>query len=239
MPEAPDPALKSRAVREMFGSIAGRYDFLNHLLSLNVDRRWRAACVRAIRNRLATGSRDHVVLDVGCGTGDLALALSVLGTVVGCDFSHPMLCVAEQKVRRRKRNSTVLVEADALTLPFPDSCFDVVASAFVLRNLADADRGMREMRRVLRKGGVAAVLDFSMPRVPVIGAAYRVYFHRVLPAIGRFISGVDGPYRYLPESVQVFPEPDELAQRASNAGWTAVESRPLTGGIAFLLLGSR
>jgi demethylmenaquinone methyltransferase/2-methoxy-6-polyprenyl-1,4-benzoquinol methylase len=243
MRDSPDLAAKPRAVREMFSSIAHRYDFLNHFLSLNVDKRWRGACVRAVSRKVGNGTARAGglrILDVGCGTADLALELSALGRVAGCDFSHPMLCLGNRKVARGTRGHAVaLLEGDAMRLPFPDGCFDVVASAFVLRNLADIDGGLAEMRRVLRAGGAVAVLDFGMPRVPVLGPAYRLYFTRVLPAIGRAISGVDGPYRYLPESVETFPEPEELAERAARAGFVKVEHKRLTGGIAFLLLASK
>jgi demethylmenaquinone methyltransferase/2-methoxy-6-polyprenyl-1,4-benzoquinol methylase len=230
-----DPAAKSRAVREMFGAIACRYDFLNHFLSFNVDRHWRNVCVRAVEKR-RQGQRVRV-LDVGCGTADLSLAFARLGAVVGCDFCHPMLRIGAEKTRQTPPGSSVaLLEADALTLPFADSAFDVVATAFVLRNLADIDRGLLEMRRVLGPGGLVAILDFSMPRVPVLGPLYRVYFGRVLPAIGRLVSGVDGPYRYLPDSVKSFPERDELTARVVRAGFSHVDYRNLTGGIAFLLV---
>jgi demethylmenaquinone methyltransferase/2-methoxy-6-polyprenyl-1,4-benzoquinol methylase len=227
---------KSRAVREMFGSIAGRYDFLNHFLSLNTDRSWRRKCVRLAAAR---ASRPVLrILDVGCGTADLSLEFAELGPVVGCDFCHPMLRIGREKAGRSGvKNPVALVEGDALTLPFRDAEFDVVASAFVLRNLADLDGGLREMRRVVRPAGVVAVLDFSLPRVPVLGPVYRFYFSRVLPRLGRLISGVEGPYRYLPDSVRTFPEPDRLAEMMSAAGFPRVEHCPLTGGIAFVLLG--
>jgi demethylmenaquinone methyltransferase / 2-methoxy-6-polyprenyl-1,4-benzoquinol methylase len=226
---------KSRTVREMFGSIAGRYDFLNHFLSANLDRRWRRACVREV------AAKVHIpvpnILDVGCGTADLSISFSKLGPVVGCDFCHPMLRIGAQKIAQNVSDLPIsLVGADALGLPFPDASFDIVVSAFVLRNLADIDRGLREMKRVLRPGGVIGILEFGMPRIPLLGTFYRWYFLRVLPKLGKLISGVDGPYGYLPASVQAFPPVEQLRERVAQAGFTKVESRLLSAGIAILVI---
>jgi demethylmenaquinone methyltransferase/2-methoxy-6-polyprenyl-1,4-benzoquinol methylase len=220
---------QGRAVREMFASIAARYDLLNHLLSGNVDRRWRRVCAAEVRKRIAAGRPR--ILDVGCGTADLALAFAGAGTVVGCDFCHPMLLVGKKKAGRA---AVALAEADALVLPFLDATFDAVVSAFVVRNLADLDAGLVEMARVLRRGAVLGVLDFAMPEAALFGAAYRFYFTRVLPAIGSLVSGVDGPYRYLPESVRAFPRPPVLRDRIAAAGFARAEYRLLTCGIAAL-----
>ncbi len=225
----------ARKVRDMFGAIASRYDFLNHLLSANVDQRWRRTCVRMVSELLTC--RNPRILDIGCGTGDLSLAFSSIGQVVGCDFCQPMLAVGQAKVARsRLVNPVSLLEGDALALPFAGGTFDAVVSAFVLRNLSDAPEALREMRRVSRKGGVLAVLDFSMPKVPVIGMLYRVYFLKILPALGTLVSGVKGAYRYLPNSVQSFPGPEQLAAMIADAGFENVEYRLLSGGIAVLLL---
>jgi demethylmenaquinone methyltransferase/2-methoxy-6-polyprenyl-1,4-benzoquinol methylase len=226
---------KAQDVRAMFGAIARRYDLLNHLLSANIDKRWRHACVREVARRLARA--PLAILDVGCGTADLSLAFSSLGPVVGCDFCHPMLSIGRNKIARRESAHRIfLVEGDALTLPFPDGSFDVVVSAFVLRNLADTQKGLLEMRRILRGGGVLGILDFSMPRVRMFGKLYSFYFHKILPRLGAWISGVDGPYNYLPESVQSFPEPEELKLRIKAAGFEDVEYRSFSGGIAVLML---
>jgi demethylmenaquinone methyltransferase/2-methoxy-6-polyprenyl-1,4-benzoquinol methylase len=220
----------------MFGSIADRYDFLNHFLSANIDRHWRDVCLREIRKRVRVPVPR--VLDIGCGTADLSLCFSRLGPVVGCDFCPPMLEVGIQKVARIAHHHPILLlGADALELPFADASFDVVVSAFVLRNLADMDRGFREMHRVLRPGGVMGVLEFGMPRIPILRTLYRWYFLHVLPGLGRLISGVDGPYGYLPNSVQAFPPADELETQALQTGFVEVASRLLTGGIAILLMG--
>ncbi len=192
----------------MFGAIAGRYDFLNHFLSANIDRRWRGICVREIQKRIPASPPR--ILDVGCGTADLSLAFARLGPVVGCDFCHPMLVIGAQKISKSPHPSIALLGADALRLPFADASFDAVVSAFVLRNLSDMDLGLREMRRVLRPGGVMGFLEFGMPRIPLLGGLYRIYFLRILPKLGKMISGVDGPYGYLPSSVH-----PSLPRRAS------------------------
>lgn len=227
---------RARAVREMFGAIAGRYDFLNHFLSINIDRSWRRACVCEVGG-MVRAARPRI-LDVGCGTADLSLACSVLGPVVGCDFSHPMLRLGLAKVAKAESAHPVsLLEGDALALPFPDASFDAVVSAFVLRNLAHIPRGIDEMRRVLRPAGVLAILDFGLPETPILGRLYRIYFTRILPRLGRLVSGVDGPYKYLPDSVSTFPRPDALRRLVEQAGLEDVEYRLLTAGVAILLLG--
>jgi demethylmenaquinone methyltransferase/2-methoxy-6-polyprenyl-1,4-benzoquinol methylase len=227
---------KSRRVRDMFGAIAGRYDFLNHFLSANVDRRWRKICVDEIGKRISVPTPR--ILDVGCGTADLSLAFAGMGPVVGCDFCHPMLRIGIDKVNRSHIPRPVsLLGADALMLPFADASFNVVVSAFVLRNLSDIDQGLQEMRRVLSPGGVMGFLEFGMPRVPVLGGLYRLYFLKILPKLGKLISGVDGPYGYLPSSVQSFPPVEELKKRTERAGFQNVEFRMLTAGIVVLLLG--
>lgn len=229
---------KSRGVRDMFGSIAARYDFLNHFLSANLDRRWRQACVNEMKKR--TRAASPRILDVGCGTADLSIAFSGLGPVIGCDFCHPMLCLGDKKIAgSHSIHSISLLEADALRLPFPEKTFDIVVSAFVLRNLADINQGLREMRRVLRPGGFLGILDFGMPRWPLIAPLYRFYFLKVLPQAGKLLSGVDGPYGYLPNSVQSFPPVEELKLKAEQAGLIKVEYRRLTAGVAILLIGSR
>jgi demethylmenaquinone methyltransferase/2-methoxy-6-polyprenyl-1,4-benzoquinol methylase len=227
---------KSRKVREMFGAIARRYDFLNHFLSANIDRRWRRICVREVKMKIAA-PLPHI-LDVGCGTGDLSLAFSGVGRVTGCDFCHPMLLIGADKIKQTRPIPPVeLLEADALMLPFADASFDAVVSAFVLRNLADIDRGLGEMRRILRPGGVMAVLEFGMPRVPALAPLYRFYFLKILPTLGKLISGVEGPYGYLPASVQTFPPAETLKEKAGQAGFQNVEFKLLTAGVAVLLLG--
>ncbi len=232
-----DDEEKSIRVRNMFAAIAGRYDFLNHVLSANIDRYWRRTCVCEVEKRISAATPR--ILDVGCGTADLSIAFSRLGPVTGCDFCSPMLRVGVEKTKAIDRFPISLLGADALALPFPDESFDAAVSAFVLRNLSDMNSGIREMRRVLRPGGVLGILDFGMPKIPLAGGLYRFYFQRIFPKLGRIFSGVDGPYGYLPVSVQSFPPVDELKAMIESAGFSRVESRLLTGGIAVLLLGVR
>ena len=227
---------RANRVRDMFGAIAGRYDFLNHFLSANLDRRWRRICVQEVEKKIVVPHPS--VLDVGCGTGDLSLVFSRLGPVTGCDFCHPMLQIGNRKIAKSSCSSPIfLLEADALALPFADASFDIVVSAFVLRNLADMDRGFREMRRVLRPKGLLAVLEFGMPRTSFLASLYRLYFSKLLPKVGKLVSGVDGPYAYLPDSVQAFPPVEELAKMVERAGFRHVEYKLLSSGVAVLLIG--
>ena len=222
----------------MFGSIAARYDFLNHFLSGNIDRIWRRNCVRWVAGRL--DAERPRILDVGCGTADLSLSFSRLGYVVGCDFCHPMLLIGKRKTTRaRCRNRIDLLEGDALRLPFREASFDAVVSAFVLRNLADIGQGLHEMRRVMRPRGVLGILDFALPENPVFGPLFGFYFTRVLPRLGKTLSGVDGPYSYLPESVKLFPPPEQLRRLIAEAGFDRTEYRRFSGGIAVLQLANR
>jgi demethylmenaquinone methyltransferase/2-methoxy-6-polyprenyl-1,4-benzoquinol methylase len=223
-------------VRAMFGRVAHRYDLANHLLSLNIDRYWRARTVARARSVLrAPGAR---ALDLCCGTGDLLLALEAGGggPVWGSDFCHPMLTAASEKIARRGFRSRVF-EADALQIPVRDGSFDLVTVAFGFRNLVDYPRGLEEMRRVLRPGGVAAILEFSQPPNRVFAAIYNFYSRRVLPALGGALSGSKDAYSYLPESVRKFPSAEELAQKMRDAGFVEVSFERITGGIVCLHVG--
>jgi len=225
----------------MFTSIAPRYDLLNHLLSLNVDRLWWRRAARTFRHILSRA--DARILDLCCGTGDMAFALeSQVGKspaqIVGADFSHAMLERARIKSRRKGSQCLAWIEADALKLPFAGGHFDLVVSAFGVRNLADYDRGLREIARILRPGGECGILDFGEPR-GAIGALYRIYFKQVLPRVGTVISGVRGPYAYLPASVERFPPPDEMLMRMKNAGFAEATWTPYTFGIAGLYRGRK
>jgi demethylmenaquinone methyltransferase/2-methoxy-6-polyprenyl-1,4-benzoquinol methylase len=221
----------------MFSGIAGRYDLLNHLLSGNIDKRWRRVAVRALESSLVEGAR---VLDVACGTGDLSLVLAEAGTVrvVGLDFCRPMLEIARRKAEADSR-SIPFVEGDALRLPFADETFDAATIAFGLRNLAGVADGLRELRRILRPGGRLAVLEFSSPVVPGFRTLFRFYFTRVLPRVGGLLSGSRGAYEYLPDSVLRFPDQKRLAELMREEGFEGVEYRNLTGGIAALHTGAR
>jgi demethylmenaquinone methyltransferase/2-methoxy-6-polyprenyl-1,4-benzoquinol methylase len=223
------------AVREMFTSIAPRYDLLNHVLSLNIDRLWWWRTARKFDAILQRP--DTRVLDLCCGTGDMTFALhrraSRTAQILGADFSHAMLQRATVK-----GGATALrwVEADALRLPFPDGHFNLVTSAFGFRNLADYNAGLREIARVLAPGGQCGILDFGEPG-GLLGKCYRVYFKNVLPKVGTMISGVHGPYAYLPASVERFPAPDEMLERIRKAGFGETSWTPYTFGIAGLYRG--
>ncbi|HWR49517.1 MAG TPA: bifunctional demethylmenaquinone methyltransferase/2-methoxy-6-polyprenyl-1,4-benzoquinol methylase UbiE [Bryobacteraceae bacterium] len=226
----------ARWVRGMFGSVAHRYDLLNHLLSLNIDRHWRRRTVKLVRPvLLQPGAR---VLDLCCGTGDLLIALERAAgrPLLGGDFCHPMLVEAGRKLTAGSLRSS-LIEADALTLPFPDASLDLITAAFGFRNLANYRKGLAELRRVLRPGGVAAILEFSQPRIPGFAAMYRLYSGRVLPFIGGLISGDRSAYTYLPESVRKFPGPEELARQMTEAGFSSVQFERMTGGVVALHIG--
>ena len=232
---AKDPQQAGRAVREMFTSIAPRYDLLNHVLSFNIDRLWWRRTARSFHHILIRP--DVRMLDLCCGTGDMTLALrrqaGPSSGILGADFSHAMLQRAQAKAARTDLR---WVEADALDLPFTGGQFDLVTSAFGFRNLVDYDAGLHEIVRVLRPGGECGILDFGEPR-GLIGKLYRVYFRHMLPAIGTLISGVRGPYAYLPASVERFPTPQEMLERMRRAGFTEVSWTPYTFGIAGLYRG--
>jgi demethylmenaquinone methyltransferase / 2-methoxy-6-polyprenyl-1,4-benzoquinol methylase len=221
----------SRRVQEMFAGIAHRYDFLNHFLSLSIDRRWRTLTVRKVRELAATSPR--LCLDLCSGTGDLAAALhrGFGCDVVASDFCHPMLTRAKHKfVGQPVRN----VEADALRLPFPDRSFDALTIAFGLRNLEDPFRGLIEMRRVLKPGGTLVILEFSKPVTPVFKHIFAFYFRYILPKLGALISGDPYAYQYLPDSVRKFPAQAELLNLMHDAGFRSPGYRNLSGGVAAL-----
>lgn len=238
-----DPHSASQAVREMFTLIAPRYDLLNHVLSFNIDRMWWRRTARTFRNILLRP--DARILDLCCGTGDMTFALSrqagkSSAQILGADFSHAMLLRATAKSSSSQQNGSTpgWIEADALSLPFPGAHFDLVTSAFGFRNLADYDAGLREIVRVLRPGGESGILDFGEPK-GVVGALYRIYFKQVLPRVGTLISGVPGPYSYLPASVERFPPPEEMLRRMRHAGFSEPTWTRYTLGIAGLYRGKK
>jgi demethylmenaquinone methyltransferase / 2-methoxy-6-polyprenyl-1,4-benzoquinol methylase len=238
---ATDANSAARAVRDMFTSIAPRYDLLNHVLSFNVDRLWWRLTARTFAHIL--NQPDARVLDLCCGTGDMAFALRKQAgknspQILGADFSHAMLQRALAKSPRQAEKEPHWVEADALTLPFPSEHFSLVTSAFGFRNLADYDAGLREIVRVLRLGGECGILDFSEPK-GFFRIFYRFYFKQILPRVGTLISGVRGPYSYLPNSVERFPAPEELVARMKNAGFREAVWTPYSFGIAGLYRGKK
>ena len=223
-------------VRGMFGRIAPRYDLLNHLLSFNLDKRWRTRTVERIAHILERP--DAHVLDLCCGTGDVALALErrTGRPVLASDFSHPMLVEARRKIALRGFR-TPLFEADALSLPLADASLDLITVAFGFRNLANYQRGLAEMLRVLKPGGAAAILEFSQPSNRAFGLLYGFFSKRVLPRVGGWISGSAEAYSYLPESISKFPGAGALAQAMRDSGFSRVEFERMTGGAVALHLG--
>jgi demethylmenaquinone methyltransferase/2-methoxy-6-polyprenyl-1,4-benzoquinol methylase len=254
-----DEAQAARAVQQMFDSIAPRYDLLNHVLSANVDRLWWWKTARRFRATLA--DPDAAVLDICCGTGDMTMALlrrrpAGARPILAADFSRGMLSLGARKFSRghgagqsaspvadQGKPYAVALEADALHLPVRTASLDLIVTAFGFRNLANYEAGLREFARALKPGGQLGILDFAEPG-GLIGKAYAVYFHRVLPAIGRLISGPvaagsNAPYSYLPASVEKFPPPADMLDMMRAAGYTDCAWKGYTLGIAGLYTGVR
>lgn len=229
----------SRWVRGMFGRVAARYDLLNHLLSFNLDRSWRARTVERVEDVLARPGAK--ALDLCCGTGDVLLSLAARGgaaAVYGSDFCHPMLIEAQRKISSRRLCSPLfdskLFEADALALPLASSSLDLITIAFGFRNLANYSSGLTELARVLKPGGVLAILEFSQPTNRPFAALYGFFSARVLPWIGGIISGSRDAYSYLPESIRKFPGAEDLARQIRAAGFATVDFERLTFGAVAL-----
>ena len=234
-----DPGQKSsaedhaRRVREMFAKISPRYDLLNHLLSANIDLRWRRRVVRKLKPLL---TKDARVLDVGCGTGDLSIELfeKTAAQVTGLDFCRPMLTLAQAKAPR-----LAFIEGDALRLPFADASFEGLTIGFALRNLASVEDGLSELLRVLKPNGVVAILEFSEPVSGLFRRLVGFYNRNLLPRIGGLLSGSRGAYEYLPDSISRFPNQETLAGMMRAAGFEDVRFENLSGGIAALHTGRR
>jgi demethylmenaquinone methyltransferase/2-methoxy-6-polyprenyl-1,4-benzoquinol methylase len=210
-------------VREMFGSIAARYDIANHLLSCGIDFSWRERAARIV-----TDWHPHSVADLATGTGDLALALQKKlpnAEIAGVDFLPEMLELAKQKGLRQP------VLADAMNLPFDDSSFDCVTIAFGLRNLENCAAALVEMSRVIKSNGHLLVLEFSLPTTPILQAVYRFYLHRCLPLVGSFLTGKKNAYDYLGDSIEEFPSGGAMCQLMAENGFTSPTFEPVTGGI--------
>lgn len=221
---------RERQVRTIFSEIAPRYDLLNHVLSMNIDRAWRRRAVELLGWRARPDGR---YLDACAGTFDLALELArqpdFKGRVIASDFAQPMLVAGQGKLAHRP---VAPVCGDSLRLPFPDDAFDGATVGFGVRNLADLDRGFREFRRVLRPGAKLVILEFTVPPNPLVRAGYMFYFTRILPLVGRIVSGHPWAYTYLPESVKEFPGPERLAAMLEEAGFSSAGYRLVTFGIA-------
>lgn len=224
----------------MFGEIAGRYDLLNHLLSLNIDRYWRRRTVRLVPPRPSAR-----ILDICTGTGDLALAYyraaNGQAEIIGADFCHEMLVIGRSKATRVGADDRIaFIEADAQSLPLPSDRFDIVCVAFGLRNVADTDAGLAEMTRVCAQGGQVVVLEFSSPRRQPFKGLYGWYFRRVLPRIGQLIArNRESAYSYLPASVGEFPQGEALVERLRRAGLSNIHFRRLTLGVATIYVGKK
>jgi demethylmenaquinone methyltransferase / 2-methoxy-6-polyprenyl-1,4-benzoquinol methylase len=226
-------------VRDMFGQIAPRYDLLNHLLSLNIDRSWRRKTVDRLR---VNGTAP--ILDVCTGTGDLAMEIrrrfGSQTPVIGSDFCHEMLAIGVEKSKRDRNAHVNYVEADSQHLPFPSDMFQCVTVAFGLRNVADTDLGLTEMLRVCRPGGQVAVLEFSQPTALGLKQSYNFYFKHVLPRVGQWMARNDkSAYEYLPASVSQFPSGAVLAERMRANGIREVKMHPMTFGVVTLYEGTK
>ena len=240
---AQDESHAAQAVQQMFNSIAPRYDLLNHVLSANIDRLWWRRAASAFRSTLA--DPNAAILDICCGTGDLTLALfkhrpAGARPIIAADFAHAMLSRGLRKFgsSHARRPHAIALEADALHLPLRSQSLDLVVTSFGFRNLANYEAGLREFHRVLKPGGRLGILEFSQPG-GIIGKAYALYFHRILPVIGRIICGKNGPYNYLPSSVGAFPPPPELLSMMRSVGYSNCDWKPYTFGIAGLYTAAR
>ena len=233
-----DERLASAWVRGMFGQVAGRYDLLNHVLSFNLDRWWRARTVRRVAPVLADPRAR--VLDLCCGTGDLMLGLEARrgAAVIGADFCHPMLVEAKRKVSARAGRS-ILFEGDAMELPLAGGVLDLVTCAFGFRNFVNYEAGLVELARVLKPGGTLAILEFSQPDNRLFAGLYDWFSLRVLPRVGGLISGSSDAYSYLPASIRKFPDAAGLAEKMRGAGFQDVEFERMTCGVVALHIGRK
>jgi demethylmenaquinone methyltransferase/2-methoxy-6-polyprenyl-1,4-benzoquinol methylase len=236
-----DETAAAQDVRRMFDSIAPRYDLLNHLLSANIDKLWWRRTAHRFHSVVA--NPDAAILDICCGTGDMTMALLKhrardARPILAADFARGMLIRAAQKFAKPGQASAIALEADALHLPLHSGSLDLIVTAFGFRNLANYEAGLREFHRVLKPGGQLGILEFSEPG-GLVGKLYAVYFRRILPAIGRTICGKDGPYSYLPASVERFPAPNELLALMCAAHYTECTWQPYTFGIAGLYTATR
>lgn len=233
---ATDEATSAARVQQMFDSIAPRYDLLNHVLSMNIDRLWWWRTARCFRNVLA--KPDAAILDICCGTGDMTLALlkrrpQQARPILAADFSHAMLARGAKKIADR---NALAIEADALHLPVASNSLQLITTAFGFRNLASYEGGLLEFHRALASGGELGILDFSEPG-GILGKLYAFYFRHILPAIGARISGMGSAYMYLPASVERFPPPAQMLEMMRHAGFADVSWTPYSFGIAGLYRG--
>lgn len=237
VPYKEDPGAKKQQVARMFDSISGRYDFLNHFLSLGIDIAWRRKAIRLLRD-----IQPKQILDVATGTGDFAIEALALNPerVIGVDISEGMLEVGRKKIRERKLDTSIeLRSGDSEKLPFEDNFFDAVIVAFGVRNFENLELGLAEMLRVLKPGGRVVILEFSKPSKFPMKQLYNVYFTAILPIVGRWISRDSSAYRYLPESVKAFPDGTDFINVLSGLGYKHPQCEPLTFGISSLYWASK
>ncbi|MFB9995085.1 bifunctional demethylmenaquinone methyltransferase/2-methoxy-6-polyprenyl-1,4-benzoquinol methylase UbiE [Deinococcus oregonensis] len=240
IPPVGDKQDKGRDVQAMFASIAPRYDLLNRVLSLGIDRSWRREATREALALTGPNGAGARVLDVATGTADFALELKATAPgaeIIGSDFVPEMLAIGREKARSRQID-ILLEEGDALNLPYPDASFDVITCAFGFRNFADYARGLAEFHRVLRPSGRLVILEFPPPRPGLFGSIFRFYFRQILPRIGAVVSGNAGAYTYLPESVLAFPDPERLAGLMRATGFRT-RFKLLSFGIAAIHVGDK
>ena len=229
---------KKEGVKKMFDNIAPDYDKLNHILSLNIDKRWRKKAVR----ELADEARPMKVLDVACGTGDFTIEIAKKVTkgseVVGVDISDGMIAVGKEKIAKNGINADMIV-ADCEALPYDEGTFDRISVGFGVRNFEHLELGLSEMYRVLTPGGKLVILELSVPSNRFIRWCYKLYFLKILPFIGGLVSGDKGAYKYLPASVLRFPTPDKFMEIMKSAGFDTVEHRSLTMGVCRMYIGKK
>lgn len=227
---------KKKEVALMFDKIAPKYDFLNHFLSLNIDKIWRRKAVKRLKD-----IQPERILDVACGTGDLAIRMHKSfpkAQIIGVDISEEMLNIGRKKIQKKQLESNITLQhGDSEKLPFSDSQFDAVTAAFGVRNFEDLPKGISEMYRVLRKGGKIVILEFSQIKRFPLKQVYRFYFFKILPAIGRLFSKDAAAYSYLPESVNVFPSGSDFLKILETAGFRQTELKRLSAGIASIYTG--
>lgn len=228
---------KKVKVEAMFNDIAPKYDFLNHFLSLGIDISWR----KKVRKLLAA-KEPKIILDVATGTGDLAIELNKLNPdkIIGLDIAANMLDIGKEKIKAKKLDQVIEMRlGDSENLPFDEHTFDAVTVAFGVRNFENLQKGLKEMHRVLKPGGVVAVLEFSKPKAFPIKQVYNFYFRYILPGFGKLVSKSKDAYTYLPESVNTFPEDEIFLNELRQSGFTKNSQNRLTMGIATLYTGHK
>jgi len=237
VPYQQESGSKKEQVARMFNNISRRYDFLNHFLSLGIDRGWRRKAIGLLRSR-----RPQQILDVATGTGDFAVQAMELNPqkVVGVDISEGMLDVGRKKVHARGLDNVVSLQyGDSENLPFADSSFDAITVGFGVRNFEDLRRGLQEMHRVLKPGGMAVILEFSKPRAFPFKQVYNFYFSFILPKVGKMVSKDDSAYTYLPKSVEAFPDGEKFLHILQEVGFKQNQCRSLTFGVSSIYTGTK